>query len=124
MTHQLKVLIEDAFEIAVGPCVTTPTLRRQLQRMPEVQNVRIALDSQVLSDDDLKSFVDQLMTTFQHGTRFPHDMALAALAVALESRPTPFATEYLSTLARFHLQEMPVSSRIARECLVQQQKEQ
>jgi hypothetical protein len=119
LMKQIVALTTEDFEIAVGPCGTPSALRRRLQRMPEVQAVRAALDAQVFSDDDLKSFVSQLVTAFAYGTLFPYDLALAAIATVLEARPTPFATEYLSTLSRLRLQEMPISTRVARECLVQ-----
>ena len=44
-------------------------------------------------------------------------LALATIAVVLERRTTDFADEYLCHLARLKLAEMPLSIRVARECL-------
>jgi hypothetical protein len=57
------------------------------------------------------------MNDLRRGECFPHDLALAALAVALEYRPTPFAKEYLRDLSRLRLAEMSTSVRLAQECL-------
>ena len=45
------------------------------------------------------------------------ELALAALAVAVERRPTDFAEEFLHDLARPQIAEMGLAIRVARECL-------
>ena len=53
------------------------------------------------------------------GTHFPHDETLAALAVACENLPSPFADAFLRELAEVRLAEMPLAPRVAREVLAQ-----
>jgi len=53
------------------------------------------------------------MSEFQRGTQFPHELALAALAVMLESRRTKFAEDFLLDLARLgKISEMDIAPRI------------
>ncbi len=118
----LDALKDESYEVAVGPLVTTPVLRRRLKAMPQVVAVQEALHAQLIGDDDLKRFVNGLMSAFLLGTRFPFDVALASLAVLVEGRPTQFAGQFLGTLAGLHLQEMPTSTRVARESLAEHQK--
>ena len=118
----LDALKDESYEVGVGPLVTTAVLRRTLKAMPEVVAIQAALGAQLIGDDDLKAFVNGLMASFVGGTRFPFDVALASLAVLIEGRPTRFAGEFLSTLAGLHLQEMPTSTRVARESLAEHRK--
>jgi hypothetical protein len=118
----LDALKDESYEVAVGPLITTPVLRRKVKAMPQVVAIQEALRAQLLNDDDLKRFVNGLMASFRPGKRFPFDVALASLAVLLEARPTQFAGEFLSTLAGLHMQEMPTSTRVARESLAEHRK--
>jgi hypothetical protein len=70
-----------------------------------------------VSDAMLREFVAEMMADFERGRQLPADVTLAALATALESSNADFAEEYLCDLARLQLAEMPMSIRVARECL-------
>ncbi len=56
-----------------------------------------------------------LLGNFECGKRFPYELALAAIPVALATRPTPFAEEFVLDLARLELAELPIAIRVARE---------
>jgi hypothetical protein len=58
-----------------------------------------------------------LMKDFRIGQHFEHEIAIAAMAVALEKRSTAFAEEFLVDLAKLRLAEMPLCIRVARECV-------
>jgi hypothetical protein len=61
--------------------------------------------------------VDELMRDFRPGSQFQHEIALAAIAVVLETRYTAFADEYLLDLARLHTKaELDLSPRVAQLC--------
>jgi hypothetical protein len=112
----LARLTTDEFALSVGFLLPAPALRRALEATAEVQEVRAALADGRLTDETVREFVTALMRDLQQGQRFSHDLSLAALAVALEHRPTPFAEEYLLGLSRLELAELSTSIRIAREC--------
>jgi hypothetical protein len=112
----LDALSSEEFEVDVGPLVPAPLLRRRLLGMSEVRAVSKALSGQTLTDEDIGIHVSRLVREFQPGKRFEHDLALAALAVALETRATKFAQDFLETLSGFRLVEMPMSPRVAAEC--------
>ena len=58
------------------------------------------------------------MRDFKRGTQFPHEPALAAIAVAIESRQTKFADDFLLDLARLNkIAEMDLAPRVAAICL-------
>jgi hypothetical protein len=78
--------------------------------------LRSALQSGEVTEDTLRVFSATLLRDLEYGRRFPHELAIAAMAVALESRPTPFAEEFVMDLARLELPELPVAIRVAREC--------
>lgn len=119
--ERLAALITEDFEVSVGVCGTTAALRHVLQKLPEVQALQTDLNNQTILVADIESFVTDLVGAFTPGVLCPYDMALAAIAVVLETSTTPFSEEYLSGLACLRLQEMPVSTRIARECLAQRE---
>ena len=70
-----------------------------------------------LTDGDLQRYVSDLMTAFKRGEKFPYELTLAFLSVALERVFTSFADEFLNSLARVHVAEMPLSPRVAGVCL-------
>jgi hypothetical protein len=107
----------DDFGARVGFVATAPALRRLLNRTPEVHAIREALATGHLSEETIRRFVGTLMADLRRGGPFRHDLALSALAVALERRGTEFAGEYLRGLAGLRAAEMVMSIRVARECL-------
>jgi hypothetical protein len=113
----LEQLASDGFQSVFGSVSTTQALLRVLRRTPAVRQVRESLASEQLSDGDLRAFVAELLHAWSPGRLFPHDVALAAIAVVLESRFTSFADEYLHDLARLRAPEVPKATRVARLCL-------
>jgi hypothetical protein len=115
----LEALASEAFEVEVGHTLPPAALRARLGSLAEVKEVAIALQARRISEKTIREFLADLMAEFSPQRRFPYDVALAALAVVLERRPTAFADEFLYDLARLSRAEMPVSTRVARECLKQ-----
>ena len=117
MPEVLKQLDSDDF-IASLAFIGTPTaMRRALACGDEVLSVRKALLRGEITEELLRSFVSELICNFQRGEHFAHELALAAIAVAIESRMTDFTEEFLLDLARLKLSELPLAIRVARECL-------
>ena len=113
----LKNLKEDSFVVRFA-CGSSPEgLRRALARTDEVRVARESLSSGVLTEDAIQDFVEALLFDFQAGTAFPHDIALATIAVLLESRPTNFAAQYLEDLSSLRRNEMMMSPGVAKFCL-------
>jgi hypothetical protein len=113
----LRQLLTEEFAVKVGFLLPSPALRQVLLVAREVQEVRAALAEGSLREEDLREWVSSLLGELRAGERFPHDLAVAALAVTLEDRPTAFADEFLQDLARLETAEMSTSIRVARECL-------
>lgn len=113
----LERLKSDAFAAEAVFLSTPGALRRFLVGRREVGLAKQALTQGAITEDSLRRFVADLMSDLRRGERFPHEMALAALAVVLEMRPTEFAEEFLHDLSRLRLAEMSLCIRVARECL-------
>jgi hypothetical protein len=113
----LEQLKSESFAVAVGFLLPSPALRHVLKHQSEVQEIEDALNAGAMSDETIRAFVSRCMSELRRGERFPYDLALAALAVVLEYRPTVFAEEYLHDLSRLKLAEMGSSIRVAQECL-------
>ena len=113
----LERLKSDAFAAEAVFFSTAGALRRILVGTSEVGAVKQALRQGAITEDSLRRFVADLMTDLRRGERFPHEVALAALAVVLEMRPTEFADEFLHDLSALRLSEMSLCIRVARECL-------
>jgi hypothetical protein len=110
----LAALGSAQFYATVGPFSSPRALRRFLSRRDEVKTVRAALANGWISEETFRFFVDQLMGDFRRGEQFPHEIALAAIAVVLESRRTRFAEDYLLDLARLNrFQEMQLAPELA-----------
>lgn len=110
-------LTSDEFAMSAAGFSTPETLRHFLTQSPEVQDVRQSLLQEAVTEDTIREWVSSWMNDFRPGQHFPHETAIAAVAVALEKRSTDFAEEFLLDLARLKLAEMPLCIRVARQCL-------
>ena len=87
-------------------------LRTFLRTRPEVSDLRRALVSGELVERDVEIFVRELLGALSPGKKFTEEIALAAIAVAIESLPGGFV-DYLEDLGRVRIQEMPLAPRVA-----------
>ena len=115
----LEALLTEDFEAGMGPEGPSPWLRRRLQMAPQVQRVRAEVERGALSEEeDVGPFIREILDGhLVEGRRFPHSMALAALAVALEGRRTEFAGQFFDILASHEVTEVLTANRVAAECL-------
>jgi hypothetical protein len=117
MTHPaLQVLQSDDFLVRFGVTSNARAMHAALRRSDEVENVRDALYQGQIDEQTLRDFVSGLLESFRVGELLPFDVTLAAVAVAVESRPTPFVDEFLSELSRLQRREFPIAIRVAQEC--------
>jgi hypothetical protein len=118
MSHSfLGALKSNDFHARAGFVATPTALHRLLRKSREVQAIRKGLETGELGEQMIHKYVDSLMNDLRPGQPFQHDLAISALAVALEKRGTEFAEEFLQDLARLKAAEMSMSIRVARECL-------
>lgn len=113
----LSDLTTSSFEMGVPIAANARTLRLLLRRNGIVRQLASRVADGSISDQEIEAFAGELIAEFDPGTRFPHQLALAALAVALESRYTPFAQRYLAQLGALRLEELRDCIDVARECL-------
>lgn len=109
-------LCDDEVVGSVGIVTSPETLHRWLTRQKMVTLVKSALAGGTLTERHVREFSNELLGSFRRGERFPlaYEIALAAIAVAMEDRHTEFAEEYLLDLARLKIVEMPLSPGVAR----------
>ena len=119
-SRALEALTSEDFFVSLGTISSAEGLRRYLQRSDYAKAIAQALASGEVSEERLRQFVAELMKSFKPGEQFFYDPVLAALAVAMQSRYTPFAEEYLLDLARVgRIVEFPFSPRVAQLCRIQ-----
>ena len=117
MTNVLQNLVSDEFIASAGVVTSARSLRRHLTKSTFVDDLRSALRGGSISENDVREFVHSLMGSFERSVRFPFELALAALAIVLETRKTEFAEEFLLDLARLNISEMEFAPTVARESL-------
>jgi hypothetical protein len=66
---------------------------------------------------EIEEFIRERLIALKPKIYFPHEPAFCALAVALESLPNPAAEDFLAELAALKIAEMPISPRVASQCL-------
>jgi hypothetical protein len=113
----LEDLLSDGFLADIGIVSSAKTLRRCLTNSAYVDGLRRAIAGGAIREETIRRFCDELMVDFERNVRFPHEYALAALAVALEDRKTDFVEEFLLDLARLNIVEMPFAPEVARGSL-------
>src|SRR5579864_7034438 len=96
----LRRLETEGFQDSVGFLLPAPALRRVLQHSQDVRNLTNGIRFGEIDEREIRAFVSGLMYHFRHGELFRHNLALAALAVAVEHWRGPFAEEYLLDLVR------------------------
>jgi len=112
LLHKLRSEEWDAEIVA-----STPSgLRRILHRRVEVRELRNAYASGCLDQEEIRSFVDELIRDGGATPRFPYQTALAAIAVMLEPCCSPFAEEYLRDLAAIRSTRFTFAAGVARDC--------
>ena len=118
----LQKIRSDDFIFSIGYEMPPKAIRYILVRTEECKQLRDAYCSGSLSEAELRRYIQSLLGEFVSGKKFPYDMTLSLVAIALETLYTRFADEYLSTLANLKLSEMPLSIRVAESCLQTRQK--
>lgn len=98
--------------------VATPkALCAILRTHRDVKAVRQYLWESTDARREIEEFIRERLVALRPKTYFPHEPAFCALAVALESLPNPAAEDFLSELSALQIAEMPISSRVASQCL-------
>lgn len=111
----LENLKTDAFTLKFSFISNPIAVHRALQRSVDVENIRLALGSGEITEATLRAFCASVLSELEPGKRLPQELAIAAIAVALETRATSFAEEYVLDLARLDLAELPIAIRVARQ---------
>ena len=117
----LERIKSDDFIFSIGYEMPPKAIRYILVRTEECKQLRDEYRSGNLSEAELRRYIQNLLGEFVSGKKFPYDMTLSLLAVALETLYARFADEYLSTLANLELVEMPLSIRVAKFCVQKRQ---
>lgn len=114
MRDFLQKLLSDDFYTGVGVISSARALRRCLYQSESVDELRRAIAGGVITENSIENFVNQLMKDFERGKQFPHELPLAAIAVAIEDRKTKFTEDFLLNLARLNkITEMSISPEVA-----------
>jgi hypothetical protein len=121
MDYYLKQFSSEKFEDQVAFAGTIQFQRELILGTTEFDMARAALLFGFIDEQSIRDFVADLMKDFRRGERFPHEIALAAIAVLLEVVSIPFSEEYLIDLARLKLAEISRAARMARESLKHRQ---
>jgi hypothetical protein len=116
MAHQtLDNLDTDQFELDVG-APPLAGLRTILAQTNQVRSLRDAMRSGEVTEPEIHAFVQTLLARLTLGVQFEAELALAAIAVALEPRSTAFAEEYIRDLAKLKLSELRRAIAVAQAC--------
>jgi len=116
MAHgTLENLKSDEFAIKYSFVSNYKAIYKSLQESEETGELYAALRDGEVTEQSLQEFCDELFKSLQQGVRFPHEIAIVAIAVTMEIWQTPFAKEFVVNLGELDLAEMPIATRIARE---------
>ncbi|MGA3122614.1 MAG: hypothetical protein ABSF69_17755 [Polyangiaceae bacterium] len=117
MIPLLSELTSQEFEDAVGPLLPPAVLRMVLLKNLLVNKIADAFQTGTVTKQNLRDFIRSEVAELRRGEPLSHDLALAALAVALEGSPSSFASEFISGLATLDIVEMQQSVFMAKECM-------
>src|SRR5579862_1179477 len=109
----LEALTSDDLALALCSVGTIEPLYLLLRRRREVKELRQAVETGSVTEQEIAAFVDRLLTKFKRNKKFSGDAPFAAIAVALESMQTKFARDYVEKLAALNARELPLSRKVA-----------
>lgn len=117
--NELLILSSPEFEAKI--VASTPSvLRLLLARTTEVQELRKAFDAGEISSEQIQKYVEGLLRKHASREVFPHQTALAAIAVVFETRFAPLARDYLRDLARLTAARYWIAGRVGQICTQRQ----
>lgn len=123
MNHPaLENLKSDQFVMEFGLIGNPVALHSALKSSAYVKEILTALSTGEIDDETIRGFVSVSLRDLKPGELFAYDLTLAAIAVAVESRATALADEYLLILAALKRPELPLAIRVARIALRAQSK--
>ena len=117
----LEAIRSDDFFVRYGYVAGTTALRRLLYSAGDVIRLKTALRQREIADEELSRFVSVILDSWRPAEHFGFDLSLAALAVAVELRSTPFVNEFLEDLAKIKRVEFHRSATIAKATLLHRQ---
>ena len=110
----LDQLLSQEFELSMFFYATPSALRRQLQKSAETHEVRRALAFGLISEETFERFIEYITAHIKQKQKFRYEIALAAVVVALEDRPTKFVEAFLREFAEIKAIEIRLSAGVAR----------
>ena len=88
-----------------------------ISRYPLTAQIRDLYLRGALGPEQVRSFVEGLMGSFERGRTFPFELELSVLAVALEPIDDDVCRDFVANLAMVQCAEMPLSPAVARATL-------
>lgn len=117
VSSDLNAICSEEFEAKVAFASMPAVLRKLILQSNELNRLRVDLKLNLLTETRLRNFVEEVVARYEKGKRLPHEIALAVIAVLVETRSTEFAEEFLIDLARLKLSEMQNAIGVTKECL-------
>ena len=114
---KLAVLLSDDFEFKYCMLDYPARLRLLMLEDNSVTELHEAIRVGEISWEQLKEFVDTIVSGFKPGFTLDGDIALCAIAVAIEDFESEFSEEYLNKLSKLKAAEVRKPVRVAIECL-------
>ena len=113
----LERIKDEAFYDAIGYSLPAEIMAEVMQRTPEFRDFQTKYKSGQLTDDELVTYVQELMQVFRRGEKFRFDLTLAFLVVALERINTSFVRTFITDLSRVRISEIQLGPQVARLCM-------
>lgn len=113
----LEKIKSEEFAISIGFELPANAMYSILSRTQECSELHDKYRDGILTEDILRQYVQDLMSSFRLGERFSFNLPLALIAIGLESFSTKFAEEYIADLSKLKLAELTLSIEIAKICL-------
>jgi hypothetical protein len=114
--RDIEVVLKD-FPHLVGFDLPPAAMRKHLRSFSEFKMLKSLIKHGLISSNDIKIFVESLVSGIPKGKHHPSVTILSLIAVVLEDVPDAFAYGYLDELAGLNAAEVSSAIRIAKECL-------
>ena len=115
--YSLKALSSLDF-LAIGQLISSQRgLATVLRTRDDLRHIRKRIACGAITPAQIQAFVQDIFSDLTPGATSVYDVTLAALAIAMESQPGPFAERFLESLTELRAVEFPRSPEIGKESL-------
>lgn len=114
---RLHDLLNPGFHASMAVFSGSKSIYVALQNNDYLKQLTYSYSIGEIEDNEIESFVSELMSTFVEGNYFSNEIQLLAVAVLLQAKQTDFTQQLLTDFSRIRRKELQLLPKVAKMCI-------